>query len=154
MIRRAQPADLDRITAIAQAAYAPYVAAIGRAPAPMVADFAAHLAQDQLWVFAAPQVQGYIVLHPSAPTAHIENVAVAPDAAGQGLGKCLIGFAETHSAKAGATRMALYTNIHMTPNLTLYPHLGYTEVARRTEDGFQRVFFEKILNPELTQNHS
>jgi hypothetical protein len=33
----------------------------------------------------------------------------------------------------------------MTDNLSLYPHLGYAEVDRRTEDGFNRVYFEKDL---------
>jgi hypothetical protein len=33
----------------------------------------------------------------------------------------------------------------MTENLSIYPRLGYVEVARRSEDGFNRVFFEKQL---------
>ena len=37
------------------------------------------------------------------------------------------------------------TNEKMTENLTLYPRLGYCEVARRTEDGFNRVYFQKTL---------
>ena len=41
--------------------------------------------------------------------------------------------------------MRLYTNARMTENLSLYPHLGYVEVERREEDGFDRVFFEKGL---------
>lgn len=31
----------------------------------------------------------------------------------------------------------------MRENLTMYPHLGYTEVDRRQMDGFDWVFFEK-----------
>jgi hypothetical protein len=31
----------------------------------------------------------------------------------------------------------------MTENLSFYPRLGYIEVARRAEHGFNRVFFEK-----------
>jgi hypothetical protein len=33
----------------------------------------------------------------------------------------------------------------MTENLAFYPALGYTEVDRRREHGFERVFFEKRL---------
>jgi len=40
----------------------------------------------------------------------------------------------------------LYTNEKMTDNLSIYPRLGYVEVARRHEDGFDRVFFEKRLS--------
>jgi hypothetical protein len=39
----------------------------------------------------------------------------------------------------------LYTNEKMTDNLSIYPKLGYVEVARRTENGFNRVYFEKSL---------
>lgn len=34
----------------------------------------------------------------------------------------------------------------MTDNLSIYPRLGYVEVERRLEDGFNRVFFEKRLD--------
>jgi hypothetical protein len=33
----------------------------------------------------------------------------------------------------------------MTENLKIYPKLGYTVVGRRTEAGFNRVYFEKTL---------
>jgi hypothetical protein len=51
---------------------------------------------------------------------------------------------------AGLRELRLYTNVAMLENLTLYPHLGYTEIARRTEAGFQRVLFSKAttLPPE------
>ncbi|MEQ9160672.1 MAG: hypothetical protein RLO10_10775 [Roseovarius indicus] len=39
--------------------------------------------------------------------------------------------------------MQLYTNEKMVANLSIYPHLGYAETDRRTEDGFNRVYFEK-----------
>jgi hypothetical protein len=33
----------------------------------------------------------------------------------------------------------------MTENLAIYARLGYAEFARRTEDGYHRVFMEKHL---------
>jgi hypothetical protein len=33
----------------------------------------------------------------------------------------------------------------MMENLSLYPNLGYVEVARRSDRGFNRVFFEKAV---------
>jgi hypothetical protein len=41
----------------------------------------------------------------------------------------------------------LYTNEVMTENQAIYAHLGYRETARRTEDGYHRVFMEKELPP-------
>ena len=36
----------------------------------------------------------------------------------------------------------------MTENLAIYARLGYRETGRRTEDGYHRVFMEKLLAPE------
>ena len=38
----------------------------------------------------------------------------------------------------------------MTENLSFYPRMGYAEVDRRHEDGFDRVFFEKPVDPSPT----
>jgi hypothetical protein len=35
----------------------------------------------------------------------------------------------------------------MTENLDFYPRLGYLETQRVHEDGFDRVYFEKVLAP-------
>src|SRR5438552_14821934 len=62
LIRRATADDAARIGAIARAAYAKYVSRIGREPAPMVADFAGHIAADHVVVVeAAGVVDGYMV---------------------------------------------------------------------------------------------
>lgn len=45
--------------------------------------------------------------------------------------------------------MELYTNAKMTENLTLYARLGWRETDRRTEQGFERVYFEKAVPPEI-----
>lgn len=42
-----------------------------------------------------------------------------------------------------AAHVARIAEAGMCENLTMYPHLGYTEVDRRRLDGFDRVFFEK-----------
>ena len=51
IIRPACDDDLAAVTACAEAAYAMYVARIGKKPAPMIADFAAEI--DQGLVFVA-----------------------------------------------------------------------------------------------------
>ena len=42
--------------------------------------------------------------------------------------------------------MDLYTNAKMRENLALYARLGWREVDRRTESGFERVYFEKTVS--------
>ena len=49
-LRAATSADLPFVERCARAAYAPYVARIGREPAPMVADFASHLTDGDLTI--------------------------------------------------------------------------------------------------------
>ena len=147
IIRPATPNDISQVADIARLAYAPYVTRMGREPAPMVQDFAEAQRLGRLWVHTvANQVAGYIVAFQNGTSFHLENVAVHPSFAGKGIGKALIQFIETQALEAGCTTVDLYTNIHMTENLTLYPRLGYKETDRRTENGFERVYFEKSLS--------
>jgi GNAT superfamily N-acetyltransferase len=70
---------------------------------------------------------------------------VHPDAQGTGLGRRLMDFAEEQARRGGFRRLTLYTNEVMTENLGMYEHLGYKEVERRRDEGYRRVFMEKLL---------
>lgn len=146
-IRPASTQDEAFIRNCAEAAYGQYVAAIGRPPAPMVADFANQIAAGQAHVAISPdgQAVGYVVFYPEGPAMHLEAVAVVPDATGQGIGKLLIQFCENAALRSGLRTVQLYTNQKMVANLSIYPHLGFTEVGRRSEDGFERIYYEKTL---------
>lgn len=147
-IRPATGGDLERVTACAQAAYALYVARIGKEPAPMVADFQAQIAAGQVYVGEADgAVAGFVVLYPRRDHLHVENVAVFPARQGLGLGRALLAFAEKEARRRGLAAIELYTNVKMTENLALYPRLGYREIDRREEAGFSRVFYRKEIGP-------
>lgn len=145
--RPARQEDVPAMARIARAAYAPYVAEIGFEPPPMVQDFPAAIGAGRAWVIGQP-VQGFVVAYATGDDWHIENVAVAPEAQGRGLGRALIAFAEAEGRARGHRRAVLYTNAAMRPNLTLYPRLGYARTGRRLEDGLDRVYFAKRLEPE------
>jgi ribosomal protein S18 acetylase RimI-like enzyme len=147
MIRPAAASDEPAIRDCAERAYARYVAPMGRKPAPMVADFATAIAAGRVHVATDDRgaLQGFIVFHAEGGHMFLENVAVLPRAAGRGIGKALIRFCETAARRCGLSGVHLYTNEKMTENLSIYLRLGYWEVARRTEDGFDRVYFEKTL---------
>ncbi|NIX77129.1 GNAT family N-acetyltransferase [Microvirga sp. c23x22] len=147
MIRKAVKSDEAAIRACAEKAYGRYVAAIGRKPAPMVADFASQIAASQVYLATddGDNVQGFIVFFPREDHMFLENIAVQPAATGRGIGKSLIAFCEDEARRLSLGTVHLYTNEKMTDNLSMYPYLGYREVERRTEDGFKRVFFEKHL---------
>lgn len=146
-IRQAGSGDESGVRDCAVAAYQPYVAAIGRRPAPMEADFAALIAAGQVHVAAdrSGRVLGFIVFYSASDGMLLENVAVAPEAAGQGIGARLIAFCEAEARRIGAAAVRLYTNAKMVENLSIYPHLGYAQTGRVHEDGFDRVYFEKRL---------
>ena len=54
-------------------------------------------------------------------------------------------FAEAVAFDRDLSRLALYTNEAMIEHLSLYEHLGFSEVGRRTEDGVRRIYMERIL---------
>ncbi len=143
-IRPATPADVEAIRACVRAAYAPYVERMDREPAPMTADYAALVAQGVVVVLEDDAgLAGVLVSFPQGDHYFVENVAVAPERHGRGLGRVLLEHAEDEARRAGLPELRLYTNEVMTENLVMYPHLGWEETERRVEDGFRRVYFRK-----------
>jgi ribosomal protein S18 acetylase RimI-like enzyme len=147
MIRQAVASDEAAVRACAEQAYAPYIHVIGRKPAPMLADYKAQIAAGHVYLSTGEQdeLHGFIVFFAVDQQMFLENVAVSEAGRGRGIGKSLIQFCEAQAAGLGLGSVHLYTNVKMTDNLSIYPRLGYLEVERRSEDGFERVYFEKRL---------
>ncbi len=145
-VRRAEPADVTALHMVAAAAYQRYVARIGRAPAPMTADYNAAVRGGQVWVAVEDgEVVGFVVLVAHPDHLLLENVAVAPAAQGRGIGAGLLALADDQARQLQRREIRLYTNQAMTENLAYYPRHGYAETHRAEQDGFQRVFFRKQL---------
>jgi GNAT superfamily N-acetyltransferase len=117
---------------------------MAKPPAPMQRDYGPSVEAGTTWVTGTPIV-AVLTLYPREDHLLVENVVVHPDAQGRGLGRVLMGFAEQEAARLGITRMALVTHEVMTENQAIYAHLGYTEVDRRAEDGYRRIYMEKCL---------
>ena len=143
-IRQATADDCAQVESIVARAYGRYVAAMGQKPGPMLDDYARRIADGEVFVAEADGVvSGILVLIDADGALLLDNVAVAPEAQGKGVGKALIAFAEAEAARRSYRKIRLYTNVAMTENLTLYPRLGYRETHRVTEKGFDRIYFEK-----------
>jgi ribosomal protein S18 acetylase RimI-like enzyme len=141
LIRIATPNDAARIGALARAAYIKYVPRIGREPAPMVADFGAEIAaQNVVVVEVAGEVDGYMIAWPEAEAYFIDNIAVDPRCQGRGLGRCLIEHAVAEADRLRLPALRLYTNEMMTENLSMYAHIGFLETHRAEEKGIHRVY--------------
>jgi len=145
LIRTANRDDVVRLSAIARAAYRSYVPRIGKEPAPMLADFNSLIGEGKVWVLDVPPVNGFIVMYAKGQALQIENVAVEPSQHGNGFGGALLEFAQAEAERRKLHELTLYTNVHMTENLSFYPALGYRETGRRFEEGFDRVYFSKRL---------
>ena len=143
-IRKATAADLPSVRETIAAAYGKYLSRMDRPPAPMLRDYVPAVEAGTLWVTGNPP-DALISLTTADGSLLIENVAVHPRAQGSGLGRRLMDFAESEAARRGLAKLSLYTNVVMTENQAIYAHLGYVETRRETEDGYQRIYMEKLL---------
>jgi ribosomal protein S18 acetylase RimI-like enzyme len=140
--RQANEADLPSIRRVIGAAYDKYRGRMDKPPAPLLRDYSRAL--DTMWVTGNPVI-GLISLIPTDDSILIENVAVHPEHQGTGLGRRLMEFAEEHARNLQIQRLWLYTNEVMTENQAIYVHLGYRVTKRLTEDGYRRIYMEKML---------
>jgi ribosomal protein S18 acetylase RimI-like enzyme len=146
-IRCAVPGDVDVLSAIAAAAYQQYIPRIGQRPAPMTADYAQAVRDQQAWVaLENGSIAGFVILIPQPGYLLLDNVAVLPAAQGRGVGTRLLALAEDHARSLGLSEIRLYTNEAMTENLAYYTRHRYAETHRAEQDGFHRVFFRKPIS--------
>jgi GNAT superfamily N-acetyltransferase len=156
MIRRAGADEADAVRDVVLAAYQHYVAVIGMMPGPMLDDYAARIAADQVWVLPdadgiggvlpdADGIGGVLVLEDGPDCFLLDNIAVRPDRQGLGFGRTLMDFAEAEAVRCGWGAITLYTHVLMVENIAIYAARGYVERERRSEKGFDRVYMEKRL---------
>ncbi|MFT3818130.1 MAG: GNAT family N-acetyltransferase [Rubrivivax sp.] len=145
-LRRAGPADAAAFAACVMAAYERWIAVIGIRPGPMLENYAETLAAHPAFVaVAGDRVAGGVVLKITDEGFWLDNVAVDPKFAGQGIGKRLLAQAEEAAVDHGFDSIHLYTHERMLDNIALYRRLGYVEYARRTVGPYPRVFMRKRL---------
>lgn len=146
-IRRAIPEDGDFVRTCAVLAFEKYVDRVGREPAPMIHDYARSIAEHHVFVLVDDHDvrKGFVLFYPEQDSMMLDTVAVLPECTGLGFGKLLIQYCEAEAQRIGLKAVVLYTNEKMIENLAMYPKLGYREISRKYQDGFDRVFFEKPL---------
>ena len=138
IVRRATADDVARLTAVMAAAYAPF-RSLGLPP--VTEGIGDDIRDHNVWVAEVDGlVQGGIVLV-LGRHAHIANLAVHPDAGGQGIGKALIGMASEAAAAAGHDMIKLATHAQMTQTQAFYRKLGWKEAGREGN----KVYFQQQL---------
>ncbi len=152
-IRKARLDDLAEIERLVATAFAPYVPRMGRRPAPMDDDYRARIEAGEVDVFVdAEGIGGVVVLETDHDPSVLETIAVAERLRGRGLGRVLVAHAEAASRAAGCRTLSLFTHEKMTENRAIYPRLGFVETHRAHQNGFDRVFFAKSLDPAPGSN--
>ena len=145
-VRTARPEDTAVIGDLVQASYSKYAERIGKEPAPMLEDYAALIEACEVWVLVeGEEVLGVLVMRPAEDYLFVDNIAVAPECQGRGLGRELVAFAEEKASEHGLPEVRLYTNEKMHENLAVYARLGFEETGRGLDGGYRRVFMRKRL---------
>lgn len=133
-LRRAVAADAAAVRALVRDAYAKWVPVIGREPKPMTANYNTAIRLNRVdLAHVEGELAGLIETIDRSDHLLIENVAVAPQRHGQGLGRALMAHAETVARAAGYREVRLYTNQRFEANVQLYLRLGYS--IDREEEG-------------------
>ncbi|WP_322415403.1 GNAT family N-acetyltransferase [Mesorhizobium huakuii] len=125
--RPAETADAATIRDIVRAAYAKWVPVIGREPLPMRADYEKAVAEHPFELAVADGgIVGMIETMLADDHLWIENVCVAPQAQGRGIGRLLLERAEHKALESGRVELRLLTNGAFEANVLLYKRHGYT----------------------------
>jgi GNAT superfamily N-acetyltransferase len=144
--RRATARDVPAIADLVTSAYRHYEPLIGRTPLPMLADYAEAVRDHQIWVLDGPAGPvGVLELEPRPDHLWIENVAIAPDRQGEGLGRLLLEHAESEARRMELDEIGLLTNERYAANIAMYTRYGYRETHRVPHRGTDLVYFRKRL---------
>jgi len=149
-IRPAAPEDAASIRDLTRAAYAKWVALIGREPLPMRADYDRAVREHAIDLLTVGGgLAGLIETIVRPDHLWIENVAVAPDCQGRGYGRLLLAHAEIRAVEAERGEIHLLTNAAFATNLALYAKLGYAIDRTEPFRGGTAVHMSKRLETGL-----
>jgi GNAT superfamily N-acetyltransferase len=115
----------------------------------MLLDFPAEIEARHVWLAETDgKVVGVLVQYETEAGFYIDTVAVEPPQQGKGVGKALLQFAEQEALRRGYDSIYLCTNARMTENQIFYPRIGYVEVDRKLDQGYDRIFYRKSLGSQ------
>ena len=145
-LKRAGAADAAAVRALTRDAYAKWVPVIGREPRPMTKNYDTAVKLNRIdLALVDGELVGLIETVDRSDHLLIENVAVAPQRHGQGIGRALVAHAETVARAAGYREVRLYTNQRFEANVQLYLKLGYAIDREETSELGVTVYMSKRI---------
>lgn len=146
VIDHATADDAPAIKAMVDAAYSKYIERMNDLPAPMKADYRELAATGNLYALRDEGgMRGAVLLSIEPDSVKVSNLVVDPQSQGKGYGRALMEFAEQLAHRLNLPALTLFTNIHMRENIALYTKTGFIETGRKTELGYERIYFRKAL---------
>ncbi|MGF1537586.1 MAG: GNAT family N-acetyltransferase [Elainellaceae cyanobacterium] len=146
VLRLAELAEAPEVKSFVCSLFESFIAKIGRVPRSMLADYAAVILRDRVWIVEeGEQLIAVLVLAQEANHYHIKTLAVRPDRQGKGLGRTLLRHAEVQSTESGYKEIWLHTNATMSCNVKLYSSVGYREMYREIYQGSESIYMRKEL---------
>ncbi|MSU91214.1 GNAT family N-acetyltransferase [Rhodobacteraceae bacterium 2CG4] len=146
MIRHARLSDLQQIRYLAQTQFAPYALRVRGRREPLRDDLRKLVEDEQIYVYVRDNgVRGFIIYRISGPDVHIEALAVSYSYRRRGVGRQLLDAADREGLKKHCRRAIFYTNAQMFENLAYFRGKGFTEVDRRFDHGYERIYMERYL---------
>ena len=144
VVETAKAEDVPAIKLMIDAAYSKYIELFGKLPAAILADYHKLVETQSLYVLrVGSNVIGSVFLSRDDDSIKVNNLVVEPSAQGRGYSRVLMDHAEDMARAQSLAAITLFTNEKMHENIALYTKIGFTETGRKTEDGFNRVFFRK-----------
>lgn len=142
--RLADAGNVEAVRAIVRAAYARWVAVIGREPLPMVADYDKAVRDRAVTLLTGGgELAGLIETYRRDDHLWIENVAVHPREQGKGHGRRLLAHADDLARAAGLNEVRLLTNAAFESNVALYKKTGFVIDRAEPFRGGTTVFMSK-----------
>ena len=136
-IRKATPNDLIEIEACVKESFEEYIPLIRKKPAPMLKNYKEIIEKN---------ISGVVVIFDTIENyMWLDTLSVFKKYQGQGIGKQLIIFTEDFIREKKKVECRLRTNIKFENTVAIYRHLNYIEYQRILEDGYDRIYFKKIL---------
>ncbi len=148
----AQPVETAAVEDLCRAAFAPYVARLGRQiPDDGYSGLPQAMAEGRVWVARrGGQLVGAVVRSEVGDAWKLEDVVVSPAVQRGGIGSRMLARTETLAREQGVRRLSLDTAKMMTHLIHWYTRNGF-EIVREGlpehgRDAYPRVFMEKVLN--------
>ena len=146
-IRKAIHNDITEIEACVKESFEEYIPLIGKKPAPMLKNYKEIIEKNFVFVaIIEKNISGVVVICDTIENyMWLDTLSVFKKYQGQGIGKQLIIFTEDFIREKKKVECRLRTNIKFENTVAIYRHLNYIEYQRILEDGYDRIYFKKIL---------